>query len=33
VETYRRYVRRSADAQEAQSLLNDPELGEMARME
>lgn len=33
VETYRRYVRRSADAQEAQSLMNDPELGEMARME
>ncbi|MBR4057834.1 MAG: peptide chain release factor 1 [Oscillospiraceae bacterium] len=33
VETYRRYVRRSTDAQEAQSLLNDPELGEMARLE
>ncbi len=33
VETYRRYVRRSADAQEAQSLMNDPELGEMARLE
>ena len=33
VEAYRRYARRSADAQEAYSLLGDPEMKEIAQEE